>query len=123
MARYEEFFNRGVVYPGHDPIIVYGTMKAEVKTLKAGTVLTLADGVFTVVGDGGTPNGVLLDDVPSHTNTVVTAPILLHGMVVKSRLLDYSTGQEKVIGETLAGKLQDAGLYAVQAGWDETDFR
>lgn len=122
MKEMQEHFDRGVVHPGHPPVIMMGQMKAETKSLKAGTVLGLADGVYSAVGSGGTPAAVLLEDVEAHTE-VVTAEILRHGMVVRSRLLDHSTAAEAVADDALAGKLAAAGLYPVQGGWTDSNYR
>lgn len=122
MKEMQVYFDRGVVHPGHPPVIMMGQMKAETKTLKAGTVLTLADGVYSAVGSSGTPAAVLLEDVEGHTE-VVTAEIIRHGMVVKSRLLDHSTATEKLAEDALINKLTATGLYPVQGGWSESNFR
>ena len=122
MKEMQVYFDRGVVHPGHPPVIMMGQMKAETKALKAGTVLALADGVYSAVGSSGTPAAVLLEDVEGHTE-VVTAEIIRHGMVVRSRLLDYSTAAEKLAEDALVNKLSATGLYPVQGGWSESNFR
>lgn len=116
------YFDRGVVHPGHPPVIMAAKMKAETKNLKAGTVLAFADGEYSVVGNAGNPVAVLLEDVTAHTD-VVTADIICHGMVVRSRLLDYSTATEKLAEDALVGKLATTGLYPVQGGWTDSNFR
>lgn len=122
MRKMEEHFDRGVVHPGHPPVIMTGQMKAETKALKAGTVLALADGVYSAVGSSGTPAAVLLEDVEAHTE-VVAAEIVRHGMVVRSRLLDHSTAAEKLAEDALVNKLAAAGLYPVQGGWTDSNYR
>ena len=122
MKEMQVYFDRGVVHPGHPPVIMVGQMKAETKELKAGTVLQLADGVYSAVGSSGTPAAVLLEDVEAHAE-VVTAEIIRHGMVVRSRLLDHSDATEKAAEAALADKLAATGLYPVQGGWTESNFR
>lgn len=121
MKKMQVYFDRGVVHPGHPPVVMTGRMKAETKALKAGTVLALADGVYSAVGSSGTPAAVLLEDVEPHAE-VVAADIIRHGMVVRSRLLDHSTAAEKAAEDVLANKLAATGLYPVQGGWTDSNF-
>lgn len=121
MKKTEFHFDRGVVHPGHPPVIMTGQMKAETKSLRAGTVLALQDGVYSAVGSAGTPAAVLLEDVEAHAE-VVAADIIRHGMVVRSRLLDHSAASEKAAEDALADKLAATGLYPVQGGWTDSSF-
>lgn len=121
MEKYEDFFDRGVVHPGHPPVIEHGVFGALTKNLKAGTVLKLTSGKFAPAGDSDTPAGVLLEDVAEHEGDV-TAFVLRHGIAVRSRLLNYANGSETAASDTLAGKLPAAGIYLTQGGWTDSNF-
>lgn len=116
----QELFDRGVVNPGHPPVIEKGTISAPSKALKAGTVLKLNAGKFAPAGIVDTPSAVLLEDVDAGSEDA-KAFALRHGLAVRSRLLDAS-GDEKEASDTLAGKLPACGIYLVQAGWNESRF-
>lgn len=122
MEKYENFFDRGVVHPGHPPVIQTGTFGSLSKNLKSGTVLKMSAGKFSPAGDSDTPSAVLLEDIPEHTEDV-TAFVLRHGIVVRSRLLNYSNGSETAASDTLADKLPSAGIYLTQSGWAESNFQ
>ena len=124
MEKIEAFFDRGVLHPGHPPIVDYATLAATSKNLKAGTVLKSASGGLTPAGDSNTPCAVLLADVPAHASEATTGvPVVVHGLVVRSRLLDFSSSEEAAASDTLAAKLPAAGIYLVQGGWSESNFR
>lgn len=123
MEKVEAFFDRGVLHPGHPPIVDYATLATSNKDLKAGTVLKSASGGLAPAGDSDTPCAVLLADVPKHSSEATTGvPVAVHGLVVKSRLLDYSSSSEAAASDTLAAKLPAAGIYLVQGGWSESNF-
>ena len=123
MEKVEAFFDRGVLHPGHPPIVDYATLATSNKDLKAGTVLKSASGGLAPAGDSDTPCAVLLADVPKHSSEATTGvPVAVHGLVVKSRLLDYSSSSEAAASDTLAAKLPPAGIYLVQGGWSESNF-
>lgn len=123
MEKVEEFFDRGVLHAGHPPIVDYATLATSSKNLKAGTVLKSASGGLAPAGDSDTPCAVLLADVPAHASEATTGvPVVVHGLVVKSRLLDFSSSAEAVASETLSAKLPAAGIYLVQGGWSESNF-
>lgn len=123
MEKVEEFFDRGVLHAGHPPIVDYATLAATSKNLKAGTVLKSASGGLTPAGDSNTPCAVLLADVPAHASEATTGvPVVVHGLVVRSRLLDFSSSEEAAASDTLAEKLPATGIYLVQGGWSESNF-
>ena len=123
MNKVEEYFDRGVLHPGHPPIVDYATLATSSKNLKAGTVLKSASGGLAPAGDSDTPCAVLLADVPAHTAEATTGvPVAVHGLVVKSRLFDYSSSSEAAASDTLTAKLPAAGIYLVQGGWSESNF-
>ena len=124
MEKVEEFFDRGVLHAGHPPIVDYATLAATSKNLKAGTVLKSASGGLAPAGDSNTACAVLLADVPAHASEATTGvPVVVHGLVVRSRLLDFSSSEEAAASDTLAEKLPAAGIYLVQGGWSESNFR
>lgn len=124
MEKVEAFFDRGVLHPGHPPIVDYATLATSNKDLKAGTVLKSASGGLAPAGDSDTPCAVLLADVPKHSSEATTGvPVAVHGLVVKSRLLDYSSSSEAAASDTLCAKLPAAGIYLVQGGWSESNFK
>lgn len=124
MEKVEEFFDRGVLHAGHPPIVDYATLAATSKNLKAGTVLKSGFGGYSPAGDSNTPAAVLLADVPAHASEATTGvPVVVHGLVVRSRLLDFSSSEEAAASDTLAEKLPAAGIYLVQGGWSESNFK
>ena len=123
MEKVEEFFDRGVLHSGHPPIVDYVTLAASGKDLKAGTVLKNGANGFAPAGGSDTPAGVLLADVPAHEEDAVSGvPVAVHGLVVRSRLLDFSSSAEAAASDALAAKLPAAGIYLTQAGWSESNF-
>ena len=122
MEKVEEFFDRGVLYAGHPPIVDFVTLATSSKVLKAGTVLKAGVSGFAPAGDSDTPTAVLLEDVDAHTTETVQASAVVHSLVVRSRLLDFSDSTEAAASDTLAAKLPAAGIYLTQAGWSETNF-
>ncbi len=124
MEKIEAFFDRGVLHPGHPPIVDFVTLATSSKALKAGTVLTNGENGFVPAGadDADIPTAVLLEDVAAHASETVQAQAVVHGMVVKSRLLDFSDTTEAAASDTLAAKLPAAGIYLTQALWSESKF-
>ena len=120
----EEFFDRGVLHTGHPPIVDFATLATSSKNLKAGTVLKSGEGGLAPAGDSDTPCAVLLVDVPAHSSEATTGvPVVVHGLVVRSRLLDYSSSVEAAASDTLATKLPASGIYLTQGGWSESNFK
>lgn len=127
----ETELDRGVVSPSHPPIIAVAKLSASKKNLKAGTVLSNAgaglEPASASSGSGETakaasvPYGILVEDVEAHDNPV-TARVLVHGIVVESRLIDASGETEKAADSSLTSQLPDIGIYLTQAGWDESRF-
>ncbi len=119
----EEFFDRGVLHSGHPPIVDFVTMAASAKNLKAGTILKKGESGYAPAGDSDTPAAVLLEDVDAHASAAVDkVPVVVHGLVVKSRLLDYSDAEEAAASDELCDQLPGVGIYLAQAGWSETKF-
>ena len=124
MEKVEAFFDRGVLHAGHPPIVDYATLAATSKNLKAGTVLKSGNDGYEPAGNSDTPTAVLLADVPAHaTEATEGVPVVVHGMVVKSRLLNYASSSEAAASDTLTAKLPASGIYLVQDGWSESNFR
>lgn len=111
-------FDRGVVNPSHPPIIEVVDLDTSNKSLKAGTILSAANGVYSAAANSATPAAVLVEDV-SASNTTVKARALEHGIVVGSRLLNES---QEAPNDTLKGKLRSTGIYLTQNIWDESRF-
>ena len=122
--KYEDNLDRGVLSPDHPPIVQVVVMAVSTKDLKAGTILSASNGEYSPVGSSGTPTAVLLEDVAKHTADAgtVTARVVQHGLVVRKRLLDFSTSTEAEAGDTLANKLPTAGIYLTQSTWTASDF-
>lgn len=118
MADIELNFDRGVVLPDHPPIITGGLISAAT-AVKAGTVLKVSDGVYSAAGNSDTPVAILVEDLAGSASSQ-KGLILLHGLVVKKRLLNSS---QEAPNATLLGKLNDVGIYLNQGGWDTSDFR
>jgi len=118
MADIELNFDRGVVLPDHPPIITGGLISAAT-AVKAGTVLKVSDGVYSAAGNGDTPVAILVKDLDGSASSQ-KGLILLHGLVVKKRLLNSS---QEAPNATLLGKLNDVGIYLNQGGWDDSDYR
>lgn len=120
----EEFFDRGVLHTGHPPIVDFATLATSSKNLKAGTVLKSGEGGLAPAGDSDTPCAVLLVDVPAHSSEATTGvPVVVHGLVVRSRLLDFSSSDEAAASDTLTAKLPASGIYLTQGGWSESNFK
>lgn len=123
MDKIENLFDRGVLHPGHPPIVDFAELAASEKDLKAGTVLANGEDGYEPASASGQalPTAVLLEDVAAHEDAV-RARVAVHGMVVRSRLLDFSGEVEAVASDALAAKLPAAGIYLAQAGWDSSNF-
>ena len=117
MADVELNFDRGVIMSAHPPIIT-GAKVSSATDIKAGTVLKVSDGVYAAAGNSDTPVAVLAEDHKGNASAQ-NRLICLHGVVVKSRLLNSS---QEAPNSTLLGKLADTGLYLEQGGWDESDY-
>jgi hypothetical protein len=120
----KETGDRGVVHPGHPPVIESVVIAAE-KTYQAGTLLKYASGGALAAAKevtGGSPvpadqpDCVLAEDVDT-TGGAKPALCLLHGMAVRSRLL-CSTAAPEPASDALVEKLSARGIYAVQGGFD-----
>ena len=118
----ETYFERGVLDAAHPPIIDQVTLAVNSKDLKAGTVLKSGTNGYEPAGDSDTPVAVLMEDVAAHASETAYAAILVHGVVVSSRLLDFSGESETSASETLKAKLPTAGIYLTQVVWSESNF-
>lgn len=116
---FEQEFDRGVVNPSHPPIIEVVDMAAASADLKAGTILSASNGVYSAAGNSAAPAAVLVEDVPKHPDGTAKARAMLHGIAVGSRLLNAS---QEAPNDTLKVKLQQAGIYVTQAVWDESNY-
>lgn len=115
----ETNLDRGVVSPSHPPIIGVVEMAASGSALKAGTILKLSSGKYSGASASDDPAAVLVQDVEAHSDGTVSARVLLHGLVVSSRLL---TGAQTAATDTLKNKLPATGIYLTQPVWDESNF-
>jgi hypothetical protein len=120
----KEVGDRGVVHPGHPPVIE-SVIIAAGKAYPAGTLLKYAaSGALAaakeVTGGSAVPaeqsDCVLVEDIDT-TGEARPARCLLHGTVVRSRLL-CSTGTPEPASSALVEKLSARGIYAVQGGFD-----
>ena len=111
-------FDRGVVNPSHPPIIDVVDVSTNGKALKAGTILSVSEGVYSPTANSATPAAVLVEDVDASDSTV-KARALEHGIVVGSRLLNAS---QEAANDTLKGKLPSKGIYVTQSSWDESRY-
>lgn len=119
MEKLEVELDRGLVVPTHPPIIGVVEMATSESALKAGTILKLSSGKYAAASDNDTPAAVLVEDVAAHASATVTARVMLHGLVVSSRLLE---GDQAAAEDTIKNKLPDVGIYLTQAGWDESNY-
>jgi len=117
MADIELNFDRGVILPGHPPVITGGKVSSAT-ALKAGTVLKISDGVYAAAGNSDTPVAVLAEDHEGNASAQKRL-VCVHGVVAQSRLLNSS---QEAPNSTLLGKLADTGLYLEQGGWDSSDY-
>lgn len=115
----ETNLDRGVVSPSHPPIIGVVEMAASGSALKAGTILKLSSGKYSGASASDDPAAVLVQDVEAHSDGTVNARVLLHGLVVSSRLL---AGAQTAATDTLKNKLPATGIYLTQPVWDESNF-
>ena len=124
MNQVTEVNDRGIVDPSHPPIIDSAVLTASSKSLKAGTVLKFTSNAetFEPAGANDTPACVLMDDVEAHASEEVNARVLRHGLVVKSRLLNYASTSEVAAGDTLINKLPAVGIYPTSGVWNESNF-
>lgn len=118
----ENYFDRGVLSAGHPPVVDHLTLAATSKSLKAGTVLATGTDGYAPCSGERTPAAVLLEDVAAHESSAAQAAAVVHGQVVRSRLLDYSGDSETEASDALAAKLPATGIYLAQGGWSESNF-
>ncbi|MDR0878942.1 MAG: hypothetical protein LBN21_12910 [Treponema sp.] len=114
--------DRGVVHPGHPPI-VGSPLIAAGHTYQAGTLLkAAADGYVAardaVTGEGAAPadqaDCVLIQDTDT-TDGAKPGLCLHHGMVVLARLLNsFGSGDPVPAGDAMIATLVNRGIYAVQ---------
>jgi len=105
--------DRGVVHPMH-PAIADAVLIASGKNLKAGTILKSGSfGALPAEEEDG-PVYVLLEDVDT-TGGAKPARCVMHGTVVRARLIDASVTPAVTASDALVGELPAAGIYPVQA--------
>jgi hypothetical protein len=113
--------DRGVIHPGHPPVIA-AVLIAAGKNYRAGTLLkNAASGAVASAAEvtGGSPAPaeqaelVLAEDVDT-AGGARPARCLMHGMAVRARLLD---GTGAAASDAMAGTLAARGIYPVQ-GFD-----
>jgi hypothetical protein len=118
--------DRGVVHPGHPPVIEAAEIAAGRKYL-AGTLFRFAPGGAVPPADevtGGTPAPaeqaelVLLEDVDT-TDGAKIALCLRHGMAVRSRLINGEGSSDVAASDALVATLPARGIYPAQ-GFDST---
>jgi hypothetical protein len=118
--------DRGVVHPGHPPVIGAVLIAAGRKYL-AGTLFRLAPGgavppADAVIGETPSPaeqaDCVLVEDVDT-TDEAKLALCLRHGMVVRARLINAKGGTDAAASDALVETLPARGIYPVQ-GFDST---
>ncbi|MDR2020521.1 MAG: hypothetical protein LBQ14_07130 [Treponema sp.] len=118
--------DRGVVLPDHPPI-VDSVLIAAGKTYQAGTLLKYASGgavasADATAGQNATPadqvDAVLLEDIDT-TGAAKPARVLLHGLVVRARLLNGTGGSPVPASDAMADTLKNRGIYPLQS-WDRS---
>jgi hypothetical protein len=118
--------DRGVLLPGHPPVID-SVLIAAGKAYQAGTLLKYAAGGAVasedeVKGEGAAPaeqaDAVLIEDIDT-TDAAKPARILLHGMAVRARLLNGTGSSPAVASDVMVDTLKNRGIYALQA-WDRS---
>ncbi|MDR2186397.1 MAG: hypothetical protein LBO80_12140 [Treponema sp.] len=118
--------DRGVVLPGHPPVIDSAVIAAG-KTYRAGTLLKYASGGAVASADavtGGDPapaeqaDLVLLEDVDT-TGAAKPARVLMHGLAVRARLLNGTGEDPAPASDAMADTLKNRGIYPLQ-GWDRS---
>jgi hypothetical protein len=115
--------DRGVLLPDHPPVIDSVSIAAG-KTYRAGTLLKFAAGGAVASADavpGQTPvpaeqaDAVLLEDIATAAGAK-PARVLLHGIVVRSRLVK---ADGTLASDVMVDTLKNRGIYALQ-GWDRS---
>ncbi len=109
--------DRGVVAPGHPPMLDTIVLTDETAVFNAGTVLRKSTGVDTyeaaapadTLVEGATC--VLIQDTDGKNPEYQG---LFHGMVVSGRLIDASGADPVAAGDTLKGKLPAIGIHLTQ---------
>jgi hypothetical protein len=118
--------DRGVVLPDHPPVID-SVLIAAGKTYQAGTLLKYASGgavasADATTGQNATPadqaDAVLLEDIDT-TGAAKPARVLLHGLVVRARLLNGTGGSPVPASDAMADTLKNRGIYPLQS-WDRS---
>jgi hypothetical protein len=117
---------RGVVLPGHPPVIDSIVIAAN-KKYQAGTLLKYASGgavasADATTGGSATPadqaDAVLLEDVDT-TGAAKPARVLLHGLAVRARLLNGTGSSAVPASDAMTDTLKNRGIYPLQS-WDRS---
>ncbi|MDR2663069.1 MAG: hypothetical protein LBC31_08745 [Treponema sp.] len=118
--------DRGVLLPDHPPVID-SVLIAAGKTYQAGTLLKYAAGgavasADATTGGSATPadqvDVVLLEDIDT-TVAAKPARVLLHGLVVRARLLKGTGASPVAASDAMVDTLKNRGIYALQS-WDRS---
>ena len=118
--------DRGVVLPDHPPVIDSVVIAAG-KTYRAGTLLKYASGgavasADATSGQSPTPadqaDAVLVEDIDT-AGGAKPGRVLLHGLVVRARLLNGTGGSPVAASDAMADTLKNRGIYPLQ-GWDRS---
>jgi hypothetical protein len=123
--------DRGVVHPGHSPVLDTIVLTDATKKYKAGTILRLST---QVVGEDTVKLTTFQAAAPSDTLAAGEACVLVqdsdgqspecqglfHGMVVAGRLLDHSGASAVKANATLINKLPPLGIHLTQLFVGET---
>ncbi|MDR2049076.1 MAG: hypothetical protein LBP69_06450 [Treponema sp.] len=118
--------DRGVLLPDHPPVIDSVLIAAD-KTYRAGTLLKYAAGgavasADAVTGESPAPaeqsDAVLLEDIDT-ADAAKPARVLLHGLVVRARLLDGTGNSPVPASDAMADTLKNRGIYPLQS-WDRS---
>ena len=110
--------DRGVIHPGHPPIIESHVIKSGQGKLRAGCVLSAGTGDGAVLAvDADQPTLVLIQDVDTNDSTQdkIIARCMMHGPCVRARLLSTAGDTPTVASDTLVSKLPLRGIYPVQS--------
>jgi hypothetical protein len=118
--------DRGVVLPAHPPVVDSVLIAAD-KSYRAGTLLKYASGgavasADAVTGESAAPadqaDAVLLEDTDT-AGAAKPARVLLHGLVVRARLLNGTGSSPVPASDAMADTLKNRGIYPLQ-GWDRS---
>lgn len=103
----------GIVHPVHPAIIGTVVLADKTKMFSEGTIVKLAaDGKSVEAAAAGDIPIAVLAEGSGGVNAEVLA--VLHGAVVRSRLVDASGSSETAAADGFVAKLRATGIFAVQ---------